>query len=70
MLVKIFTQAGEVSGHGFEGVAYLPIDLIVAADAPVGETVTLTASVKWLMCEYEICIPGGTELEIVLAHRR
>ena len=64
--VKVFTQTGEVSGHGFEGVAYLPIDLIVATDAPVGETVTLSASVKWLMCEYEICIPGGTELELSL----
>ena len=65
--VKIFTQAGEVSGHGFEDIAYLPIDLIVAADAAVGETVTLTASVKWLMYEYEICIPGGTELELPVA---
>ena len=65
--VKIFTQAGEVSGHGFEDVAFLPIDLIVAADAPVGESITLKASVKWPMCEYEICIPGGTELELPVA---
>ncbi len=64
--VKIYTQAGDVSGHGFEGVAYLPLDLIVSADAPVGETVTLGANVKWLMCEYEICIPGGAELELAL----
>ena len=62
--IKILTQAGEISGHGFEDVAYLPIDLIVSANAPVGETVTLTASVKWLMCEYEICIPGGAELDL------
>lgn len=68
--VKIYTQTGVVSGHGLEDIAYLPLGLIVFADSPVGETVTLAATVKWLMCEYEICIPGGTELEIVLAHRR
>ena len=64
--VKIHTQAGDVSGHGFEGVSYLPVDLIVAPDAPVGETVTLAANVKWLMCEYELCIPGGAELKLSL----
>ena len=64
--VKIYTEAGVVSGHGFEGIAYLPIDLILSPDAPVGETVTLGASVKWLMCEYEICIPGGAELKLAL----
>ena len=64
--VKIYTKAGVVSGHGFEGTAYLPIDVIVSPDAPVGETVTLGANVKWLMCEYEICIPGGAELELAL----
>ena len=63
---KIYTQVGDVSGHGFKGVAYLPIDLIVAPDAPVGETALLNASVKWLMCEYELCIPGGAELELSL----
>ena len=63
---KIYTQAGVVSGHGFKGVAYLPVNLIVSSDAPVGEIVTLGATVKWLMCEYEICIPGGTELELSL----
>ena len=64
--VKIYTKAGVVSGHGFEGVAYLPLDLLVAPSAKIGDTVTLGASVKWLMCEYEICIPGGAELELVL----
>lgn len=63
---KILTQAGEVSGHGFTGVAYLPVELIVPVEARVGETVTLGATVKWLMCEYEICIPGGAELELSL----
>ena len=63
---KIYTKAGEVSGHGFKGVQYLPVDLIVSPDALVGGTVTLSASVKWLMCEYEICIPGGTELDLAL----
>ena len=50
---KIYTQAGEVSGHGFKGITYLPVDLIVSPEASVGETVTLSASVKWLMCEGE-----------------
>ena len=63
---KIYTQAGEVSGHGFKGVSYLPLDLIAAPDAPVGESITLKAAVKWLMCEYEICIPGGADLELEL----
>ena len=62
--IKIYTETGDVSGHGFEDIQYLPLDLIVAPDAPVGETLTLGANVKWLMCEYTVCIPGGTELEL------
>ena len=63
---KIFTKAGEVSGHGFKRVSYLPVDVVAPANAVVGETATLEAGIKWLMCEYEICIPGGTDLEIAL----
>ncbi len=64
---KIYTQTGDVSGHGFDGEQYLPMDVIVSPTAPLGELVTLGATVKWLMCEYESCIPGGAALELEIS---
>lgn len=63
---KILTRDGSLSGHGFKGIVYLPVRLTVPGTAPVGETVTLNATASWLVCEYEICIPGSADLSLGL----
>ncbi len=63
---EILTKDGKISGHGYEGTVYLPVRLLVPASAKVGTVAELKASVEWLMCEYEFCIPGGDEVSLSL----
>jgi thiol:disulfide interchange protein DsbD len=54
---------GSVTGHGYEGVVYLPMDLHAPASA--SGRVTLNAHVKWLMCS-DVCVPGGQDVSLSL----
>jgi len=36
----------------------------VGADLPVGEPVTISARLTWLMCKDEICVPGNANVRI------
>ena len=64
--VKIIGLGDALTGHGYDGVIHLPVTVSVPEDAPVGETVALSARADWLMCTKEICIPGGADLDIEL----
>lgn len=55
----------KVTGHGYEGLLYLPVTISPSADAAPGEEVTLRAAVRWLMCD-DICIPGKQEISLTL----
>ena len=63
--VLIKDSHGAVTGHGYDGVLYLPVSITPAADAKPGTHVTLKAAVNWLMCE-DICIPGNQDVAITL----
>lgn len=56
---------GNVTGHGYDGVVYLPVELTAPADAKPGQDVTLAAEAKWLMCA-DICIPGDARVSLTL----
>jgi thiol:disulfide interchange protein DsbD len=56
---------GKVTGHGYEGVIYLPVTITPAADATAGQSVTLKAKADWLMCQ-ESCMPGSAEVQLAL----
>ncbi|MFA6962273.1 MAG: protein-disulfide reductase DsbD domain-containing protein [Opitutaceae bacterium] len=56
---------GMVTGNGYEGVVYLPVTITPPADLKPGETVTLSADAKWLMCA-EVCVPGKASVSIEL----
>jgi thiol:disulfide interchange protein DsbD len=56
---------GNVTGHGYDGVLYLPITLNAPANAKPGEQVTLKATASWLMCA-EVCIPGEAPVSVTL----
>jgi thiol:disulfide interchange protein DsbD len=47
-----------ILNYGYSDEVYLPVPIQVPATARPGETVTLRAAARWLVCE-EICIPGG-----------
>ncbi|PHR60231.1 MAG: hypothetical protein COA43_08015 [Robiginitomaculum sp.] len=63
---KILLRDGKVSGHGFDGVSYLPVRMLVSADAKIGSEVILRAKVEFLVCEYDFCVPGTKNLKLSL----
>lgn len=60
--------AGMITGNGYEGVVYLPVTLTPPADLKPGESVTLAADAKWLMCA-EVCVPGKAAVSLSLPVR-
>jgi len=57
---QIYAFQGYVE-YVYDGEVILPVTLQVPADAPVGETVSLTAKAFWLVCA-DVCIPGDASL--------
>jgi thiol:disulfide interchange protein DsbD len=47
---------GPIMNYGYEGGVVLPVTLQVPADASVGQTVTLSAVVQFLVCA-DVCVP-------------
>jgi len=56
---------GQVTGNGYEGTAFLFVDITPPANLPTGTPVTLRAKADWLMCS-EVCMPGAADLELTL----
>jgi len=63
--ILIKDSHGNVTGHGYDGVVYLPVELTAPADAKAGNDVTLAAEAKWLMCA-DVCIPGQARVSLTL----
>jgi len=61
----ITNAAGEITGHGYTGVTYLPVTVSAPKTSVAGKAVTLLAHVSWLMCARE-CIPKKADLSIEL----
>lgn len=56
---------GMITGNGYEGVVTLPVTLTPPADLKPGDTVTLAADAKWLMCA-AVCVPGKAAVSLTL----
>ncbi|WP_374469164.1 protein-disulfide reductase DsbD family protein [Phenylobacterium sp.] len=56
---------GPLVNYGYEGEVLLPFTVTAPADARVGETVTLSGTAYFLVCE-EICIPEKGEVRLAL----
>src|SRR5688572_9245445 len=63
--ILIKDSQGNVTGHGYDGVLYLPVTITPPADAKVGERIALRAAASWLMCA-DICIPGKADVALTL----
>ncbi len=64
--IAIHGEAGDITGHGYEGVAYLPVTITVPKTAKAGDKVTLKGKADWLMCSLETCVPGGADVQLTL----
>ncbi|MCH2394046.1 protein-disulfide reductase DsbD domain-containing protein, partial [Oceanibaculum sp.] len=56
---------GPLMNYGYEGEVTLLTDIAVPADAPIGGSFPIRATVDWLVCE-EICIPEQVALSLDL----
>ena len=63
--ILVHNTQGEVSGYGYEGLAFLPVELAVPAGLANGQSVELRATASWLMCR-TLCIPGRQEVSLRL----
>ncbi|MET0261592.1 MAG: protein-disulfide reductase DsbD domain-containing protein, partial [Rariglobus sp.] len=59
---------GTITGNGYEDVVYLPVTLTPPPDLKPGESITLSADAKWLMCA-EVCVPGNAPVSLTLPIR-
>ena len=66
---KRFVQPGEILDHGYEGTVLLMVPVDVPAALAVGSEVTVSASVEWLECDAELCVPGSADVSITLPVR-
>jgi thiol:disulfide interchange protein DsbD len=57
---------GMITGNGYEGETFLPVEITPPATLKPGDTVTLRAKAGWLMCQ-DVCMPGQAEVELTLA---
>jgi len=56
---------GLITGNGYEDLLYVPVTITPPADLKPGETITLSAEAKWLMCA-ETCVPGKAPVSLTL----
>jgi len=54
-----------IVNYGYHGEVLMPISVTAPANAPVGQTVTFTAGIYWLVCA-DICIPEEGTLTLTL----
>lgn len=63
--ILIKDSKGVITGHGYEGIVYLPVEVTVPADATVGESIELKARARWLMCT-DVCIPSSANVSVTV----
>ncbi|KRG40115.1 hypothetical protein ARC78_13035 [Stenotrophomonas pictorum JCM 9942] len=63
--VLVRDREGNITGHGYEGLLHLPMQLTAPAGLRPGSEVELKATARWLMCE-TVCIPGKAQVSLRL----
>jgi thiol:disulfide interchange protein DsbD len=61
----VLDAQGNISGHGYVGLLYLPMTMTPPVDARAGGQVVLKATAHWLMCDTE-CVPGEQDVSLTL----
>jgi len=60
-----FTMPGDITSFGYEGSVMLASQWLAPEDLKVGDTVTLSAKVRWLACKGR-CVPGEATVRLRL----
>ncbi|MFC5580993.1 protein-disulfide reductase DsbD family protein [Rhodanobacter terrae] len=63
--VLVLDAQGNISGHGYVGLLYLPMTMTPPVDARPGSQVVLKATAHWLMCD-TVCVPGEQDVSLTL----
>jgi thiol:disulfide interchange protein len=61
--ILIKDSKGQVTGHGYDGLLYLPIQLTAPPQLQTQTAVEIKGTAHWLMCA-DICIPGSQEVSV------
>ena len=56
---------GTVTGSGYDGELFLPVEITPPATLTPGDRITLAASASWLMCA-DVCKPGSAAVQLTL----
>jgi thiol:disulfide interchange protein/DsbC/DsbD-like thiol-disulfide interchange protein len=56
---------GAITGNGYEGETFLPVEITPPGTLKAGDTITLRAQAGWLMCQ-DVCMPGKKDVSITL----
>jgi len=56
---------GTVTGSGYDGELFLPVEITPPATLAPGDRITLAATATWLMCQ-DVCKPGSAPLQLTL----
>lgn len=63
-------QPGDILDHIYEDQAVVMFSLAIAEDAPVGEEGLISASLEWLVCDSNSCVPQFAETSLELPVQR
>jgi thiol:disulfide interchange protein len=63
--VVLHDHLGNITGNGYEGELFLPVEIMPPATLKPGDTITLRAQAGWLMCQ-DVCMPGKAEVALTL----
>jgi thiol:disulfide interchange protein DsbD len=56
---------GAVTGSGYDGELFLPVEITPPATLAPGDRITLATNAEWLMCQ-DVCKPGSAALQLTL----
>ena len=57
---------GDLVTYGFDEPILLLVDVAVPPGLPAGETRTLAAQARWVVCDDELCVPEQADVQITL----
>lgn len=66
-----YEQPGDVLDHVYENRLFLMMPVTIDPATPVGDEIVISASLEWLVCDSNICVPqyGEVSTSLVVANR-
>ncbi|GAB5495754.1 MAG: hypothetical protein Phyf2KO_08340 [Phycisphaerales bacterium] len=61
-----YEQAGAVLDHVYENSLFLMMPVSIDPSTPIGEQITISASLEWLVCDSNLCVPQFADVSVTL----